>query len=307
MAAILQSLFPIFAMILLGFGAARARLLDPAGLRGLNDFTFWLPLPALLFGALTSAGPLDLLGLAGVYLLAALLVFCAALAFSLAVLGGGVAQGAMFALNATYGNVVFLATPVIGMEYGEAGIAPLLGIIALHSSVLLPLAAVLIEAGNPDGGGKLTAVRRSLRGIAANPVVMAILAAFVWRATGLAVPEVLRGLLRLLSPAAAPLALFCVGVSLPGWSGSIALKEALLATAFKMIALPATVFGAMSAAGVSGLPLKVALVTAVMPTGANAFLLARRARLFAGASAMTVLLATILAVAAIPALLLALG
>jgi predicted permease len=304
MAATLQTLFPVFAMILLGFAAARSRLIEPAGLRGLNDFTFWLPLPALLFGALTSAGPLDLPGLAGVYLIAALLVFFAALAFSLAVQGGGVAQAAVFALNATYGNVVFLATPVVAMAYGDAGLAPLLGIVALHSGVLLPLAAVLVEVGSADGAGLARSLRRSLRGIVGNPVVMSILAAFLWRAGGLAVPDALRAVLRLLSPAAAPLALFCVGASLPGWAGVAALREAAYATICKMLVLPGVVLAAMLAAGQSGLPLKVALVTAAMPTGANAFLLARRARVFAGPAAATVLLATILATLMIPTVLL---
>ena len=40
---------PFFAVLLCGMLAARLRLLDDAGLLGLNAFVFWFALPALLF------------------------------------------------------------------------------------------------------------------------------------------------------------------------------------------------------------------------------------------------------------------
>ena len=40
---------PFFAVLLCGMLAARLRLIDDAGLIGLNTFVFWFALPALLF------------------------------------------------------------------------------------------------------------------------------------------------------------------------------------------------------------------------------------------------------------------
>ena len=49
MATILGVAIPFFAILLCGMAAARLRLLDGAGLMGLNTFVFWFALPALLF------------------------------------------------------------------------------------------------------------------------------------------------------------------------------------------------------------------------------------------------------------------
>ena len=49
MATIAGVALPFFAVLLCGMLAARLRLLDDAGLMGLNAFVFWFALPALLF------------------------------------------------------------------------------------------------------------------------------------------------------------------------------------------------------------------------------------------------------------------
>jgi len=49
LATIVGVALPFFAVLLCGMLAARLRLLDDAGLIGLNAFVFWFALPALLF------------------------------------------------------------------------------------------------------------------------------------------------------------------------------------------------------------------------------------------------------------------
>jgi predicted permease len=81
------------------------------------------------------------------------------------------------------------------------------------------------------------------------------------------------------------------------------MHEAVCATILKLVVLPIVVGTLARMAGLSGLPWTVAVVTAAMPTGANAFLLARRASAFAEASASTVVLATAMSVLTISGLL----
>jgi hypothetical protein len=61
--------------------------------------------------------------------------------------------------------------------------------------------------------------------------------------------------------------------------------------------------GKSLAAGLTGLPLSVVLITAAMPTGANAFLLARQADVFVEAAASTIVVTTLLSLATLSALL----
>ena len=65
---------PVFALIMLGAAARFWRLLDPPGLRGLNDLTFFLAIPALLFGSVVEAPSLRMLDVAALYFAACLLV-----------------------------------------------------------------------------------------------------------------------------------------------------------------------------------------------------------------------------------------
>src|SRR5690554_4089633 len=52
MSAIVNAVFPLFALILLGYLSARKRLLGPGSVDSLNKFVVWMALPALLFQAM---------------------------------------------------------------------------------------------------------------------------------------------------------------------------------------------------------------------------------------------------------------
>ena len=99
----------------------------------------------------------------------------------------------------------------------------------------------------------------------------------------------------LFARAAAPVALFCIGASLPPVSRGV-VQEALSATLLKLVALPLVVGSLCYRAGFTGVSFAVPVVAAALPTGANAFLLARGNTAHGAASATTVVLATALSV-----------
>lgn len=301
---ILSLLFPLFFVIGAGAVAIRAKWISDEGLAAVTGFTYWLALPALLIRSIIESQMMGVLEAAGAYLCACLLLFVAALLFFFAFMGRSLTRAALFGLNATYGNVIFLATPLIGTLFGSAGIASVLAIIALHSGFLLPLAAVLAELGSPRRGGAAVVMTNVARGLLRNPIIVAIALGFACQASGFPVPEPFLRLLRLLSGAASPLALFCLGASLPIQRvGRAVIAETCLATAMKLAVLPVFVGFLSWQLGIGGVPWKVAVITASMPTGANAFLLARRATDSVQASATTVLLTTVLSVGSLTFLL----
>jgi len=203
-------------------------------------------------------------------------------------------RAAMLGLNASYGNTVMLGIPIIVAALGPQALPPLLAIIALHSAIMLPLAGTLVEIGTTGQKRPLTILSGALKGMLRNPIIMSIMLAFLWRALQLPLPAPLRELLRLLGAAGIPLALICLGGSLPTpKAGAIGL-DTVIGTVLKLAALPALVWAIGRWAGLSDLPLAVAIITAGMPTGANAFLLARRADDLLEISAATVVATTLL-------------
>ena len=115
-----------------------------------------------------------MLELGSVYFGACLIVYALAMALARVLLGAGLANGAMIGLNASYGNTVMMGIPIIAAFFGEAALSSLLGIIALHSVLLLPLATVLIEAGSAGRSGFRYTVRATTGGLVRNPIIIAI-------------------------------------------------------------------------------------------------------------------------------------
>jgi predicted permease len=283
---------PVFALIGMGAAAIRLRLLDAAALRGMNDFVFYLAMPSLLFRSMVTAPPLRLLDVAGSFIVGAFLLFLVAVLLSRSLFRARLATSSVFALNAVFGNTVMLGVPIVDSAFGAEGVAYLLAVVAFHSGLLLPLATILIEADAGHGRSPLGVVRATLPGLLRNPVVVCIVLALSWRATGLGLAAPVERLLFLLGAAGPPLALFCLGASLPKPEGLKGLGEIALASALKLVVMPALVAGLAWLAGVQGTAFAVVVLAAGMPTGANAFLLARRFGTMMEASATTVVVST---------------
>jgi len=294
---------PVFALIALGAFVGGRRLIEPAAFRGINDVVFFAGLPALLFLSVTDAPPLRLADVAGSFLGACLILFTVAVILSRRLLRAKLARSSVFGLNCVFGNTVMLGIPVVSAAYGSAGLANLLAIIAFHSAVLLPVASILIEVDSEHGGNPLAVAKAVVPAILRNPIVVSILFAFAWRLGGLDLPQALHRFLALVGPAGPPLALFCLGASLPRPSGWSDLREVGLASLAKLALLPALAAGLAWLAGVDGVAFKVVVLTAGLPTGANAFLLARRSDTMAEASAGTVVASTALSLVTLTALL----
>jgi predicted permease len=301
---LLSIILPVFALVLIGWGARRREILAPAAFHGLRDVVFFLAMPALLFSALVETPPIDLLDITSVYFAATLTIFaCGFVAARL--LRRRLAMAAMLGLNCSYGNTVLIGIPIVVAALGAEALPSQLAIIALHSAILLPLASVLVEMDGVDPTKRrpLAILVSALVAALRNPIIASILVAFLWRATGLPLPAPATGLLHMLGASATPLALICLGGSLPPITRRALDAETFIATGLKLVALPALVWALGRLAHLPNLPLTVAVLVGAMPTGANAFLLARRDERLAEVSAATVVATTVLSPLTLSALL----
>lgn len=298
---VLEVVAPIFAIILMGYLAARRRWISEAGFAGMNSFTFSLAAPALLFAAGTAGhqggGAAALAFFLGCGLLYAGTVYGARRA--------GVALGAAgsLGLNVTFGNTVMMGIPLVVAAFGQPGLSVLLAILAVHSMVLLGAATVVAEVAQSSGAKPLVLLRNTALGVLRNPVVMAVLLALVWNTLTLPVPAAARTTLEMLGAAAPPLALFCLGASLTGFAAAGLWAQTGATVALKLAVLPALVWFFCWLLGVSAFETSVAVLTAALPTGANAFLMARRYATGADGSGAAVLITTVLSVVTLSALL----
>ena len=214
MTDVLAVTLPFFALVGMGYAAARLRLLPLDAIAGLNVFVLFFALPCMLFqfGAQTPIAQLFNPVVLGLWLTVALIMV--GIACGLARKAGlGWRDAAFGALVATFPNTGFMGVPLILGLLGPAAAGPTIAAIMMDmvvtSSLCVALAHVgqgatcalagassLAHAGAVSGagdaghGGGLHAVRQALIGVAKNPMPWSVLAG-AW-ASALYVP-MLRG------------------------------------------------------------------------------------------------------------------
>ena len=135
--------------------------MDSNGSAILSRFTFYVPIPALLFELMA-----DLqisLGVSGVYFIGCLFVYAAALWVGRWLADSSRAHRAVFALDTTFGNVTFLGVPLILSLWGKDGLGHLVSIIVV-TATLIPISVVLMEISGKRQTGSTTTARDTIGG-----------------------------------------------------------------------------------------------------------------------------------------------
>jgi len=286
-------LLPIFLLIAVGYGVARLRVVGEEGVKALSDLSFMLFLPALLFRSMarTDFGSFPVL--------APLAYFGTAI--TLFLVSYGVLRGrgldarraTVFGMSGVFANTVMVGIPLVRLAYGEAGLAVLLSIVALHALVLLTVATLVIEFGEIGSRGR-SALAEVVRSAVLHPVILPILAGFGWALTGWTLPAPVDTTLSLIGGAAPTLCLILLGASLLRFDARAQWAVALRLTLMKSFVHPAAVYAAGRwLFGLDALTLAVLTIAASLPVGANVYLLAQRYQVGLGTVSAGATLSTI--------------
>ncbi|HJU99523.1 MAG TPA: AEC family transporter [Burkholderiaceae bacterium] len=301
MLAILSVTFPFFALVLCGYLAARRGLLPLAAIPGLNAFVLYFALPCLLFrfGAGTPIARLLDGGVAGVYLLGALLMVGLTVAVTLShrISWNDAAFGA---LVAAFPNTGFMGVPLLLALLGPASSGPVIVTIAIDMVITSSLCIALSRVGSGHGRD---ALRNALHGMLRNPLPWAIALGALASAAGLVLPGPLLRTVGLLADAASPVALFTMGAVLArSQMGSAAVTHwrDYVPVAFKKLLLhPLLMLGLGLGARALGVPLErqalaVIVLVACLPSASNVAILAERFGADTGRIARIILVSTAL-------------
>jgi predicted permease len=309
--AILNVALPIFGITLTGYLAGRWRILGGEATTALNAFVSYFALPVLFFGTLARtpvAAVLDpalMLGF-GIAVLATFLMGMGA-TWVVARFGGqraGMAAMSLQGIAASWGNVGYMGVPLCLAAFGDSGLPPAMLTVIVTAIVAMVIGVMLIELEVAAGHGPLRTFLRAAFNVARNPLPVSIALGIVVSAIGLRLPTPVEKWLDLLGAAAAPCALFAIGLFLSDKSIRSGLVEAALATVIKLLVQPALALLVLpwfvDLGSVAG---KVALLMAALPTAANAFVLAKQFDIAVEQNSAAILLSTAFSVITVSALL----
>lgn len=262
---LVEVLFPVFAIVGIGYLVARYVGITPPALATL---AYWILGPAFIFDVLADAEleasvvwrvvGSTVLAMAVVGLLAALVMRAMGRSFS---------EMAATVLTSIYGNVGNFGLAISAFALGEE---------------VLPIAGIVLVTVNTVGiltGVGLASIRHhsAVRSIAAavfSPLALAVIPALFVNLSDTALPLWLDRPVSLLAAALIPVMLLTLGVQIAGMPRALPHGLVSVPIGIKLILTPLVAFGAASLLGLEGVAADVVILQAAMPAAVFTSLIA---------------------------------
>ncbi|MGG7567548.1 AEC family transporter [Rhodovulum sp. DZ06] len=247
MLAVFEIVAPVFALVAIGWAAAKGGIVSPEGGRALGALILWIAMPALIVRAFVERGVTEVLdwrmaaGYAGASL--ALLVATYVL---LRLRGRPHARAGVGAMGAAGPNSGFIGYPLVTLALGpEMGAMVLANALLVENAMTVPLSLALAQRGG--GASPLRAAWGLLKAaFTSNPLLGSVILGAVLSLSGIGLPGPSGTVIALLSGAATPVALIAVGAALAHLPEGTARRDRPEVAAAKLVLHPALVLGAVA-------------------------------------------------------------
>lgn len=306
MSDVVGLVLPFFGLIFLGFVVARITRQPLSEAGWMNTFIIYVALPAL-FIQLLSKTPIERLTEFS-YIFGAVfstyLVFSLMFVFSVLRSGGEIAESAVKSLAAAYGNIGYMGPGLALLAFGEEAAVPVALIFCFENIMHFTVMPTLMALAGEQKTAPLRLAAGVARSILLHPFIIATAigvaaAYFEFRA-----PLPVERLLDTLARAAAPCALFAMGVTLALRPLTRIPPELGLIAVLKLAIHPAICYVMLSWLGdFSDVWIYTAVLLAGLPSATNVFVMAQQYGVWVQRASASVLLTTALSVITVTALL----
>ncbi|WP_419913383.1 AEC family transporter [Hoeflea sp.] len=306
MSQITALILPLFGLIFLGYVTARLVQQPSDALGWLNIFVLYLALPALFF-KLLSQTPIEELARMD-FILASLLstysIFAIVFALAVIVARATIAAGTIQGLAAAYGNIGYMGPSLAILAFGEKAAVPVALIFCFENIMHFAIVPCMMAVSGSEKHPLPTLAVLIARRIFLHPFILATIASVAVAWLNISIPDAPQRLIDYLSQAAAPCALFAMGVTLALRPLRRMPAELSFIVPAKLIAHPLLVYLAMGLVGdFDRTWIFTAVLLASLPTATNVFVLAQQYETWVERASATVLVTTILSVITVTALL----
>ncbi|MEL6750589.1 MAG: AEC family transporter [Pseudomonadota bacterium] len=277
---VLAMALPFFGLIGLGVAAAKIWKIDVAGLAWMNVFIIYIALPALFFNLLSQTAVEELTNWAFIFgaTLATYIAF--ALCFCIGVFGsdGDIGESTIMGLSGAYGNIGYMGPGIAIAAFGEPSVVPVALIFCFDNTLHFVMAPLLMAlSGDENQETPLQVAGQVAKRIFTHPFILSTIVGVGAAVIGWQPPEAVGKMLDYLQGAAAPCALFAMGVTVAlAERGAFPKVMGLLVPA-KLLVHPLIVYVILSWIGdFDPVWVYTAILLAALPTATNVFVIAQQ-------------------------------
>jgi hypothetical protein len=298
MAEILALVAPFFGLIFLGYFSGRVAKLPEDGLAWLNFFIIYMALPALFFDLLSST-PLDQLEGWSFIVVTTL---CAYVVYMLAVVvavlrGASLSESAMQGVAGSYSNIGYMGPGLTLSVLGTPAAVPTALIFCFDNALQFTLTPILMALSGKERDKPLRIALLVARKIVLHPFIVASALGIAAAALQFQTPGPLQRIIDFLSAAAAPCALFAMGVTIALRPLTRVPVEVPWLLVVKLFIHPLLIWVALSWAGnYDPVWVYTAILMASLPPALNVFVMARQYDVWVQRASSMVLVGTIVSI-----------
>lgn len=299
MAEVLALALPFFGVIFLGLGCGRLARIPESGLAWLSFFIIYVALPALFFSLVARTPFHELTN--GRFIAATTLSTAACFALSLAVglwlRRGNLPEAAIAAIVGSYANVGYMGPGLTLGALGAGASVPTALIFVFDSLFFFTIIPIMMAIGGRDRRGIGATAWLVVRRVVTHPFNVAtflgVLAAYI----EFHPPAAIEKTLEFLRNAAAPCALFTLGVSVALRPMDRMQSEVPALLLIKLVVHPALVWLVLTTVGgFEPVWVATAVLMASLPPALNAFIMAKQYETYVEGASGGVLIGTVVSV-----------
>lgn len=296
---VLNLALPFFGLIFIGFACGKLKQIPDTALAWMNFFIVYVSLPALFYRILAQT-PLEQLAQVDFVFattLATFWAFAVSFAIGMFIRRGNIGESTIAGLAGGYGNIGYMGPGLALATLGPPAAVPVALIFCFDTLLLFSLVPFLMALAKPQqmsiGATALEVVKR----IVTHPLVIATAVGVGSAAIHFQPPIALERLLQFLQNAAAPCALFTLGVT-------VALRplkkmpwEVPYLAGVKLVLHPVIIFLLLSLFGPFDQTwIYTAVLMAALPPALNVFVFARQYDTWVEQASSAVLIGTLVSV-----------
>ena len=268
----MDGVLPIFFVAVIGYFLGLRRVLVQTDAQSINKFVFMVCIPALSIHLIANApfAKFDWMILVG-FLISEAVIYLIGFVIARKVFKCELAEAVLLGLACSFGNHILFVLPIAISVFGEDATLPIVAIITVDSILNFGTTVVIMEYLVE----KNLSVQKFLRNIFTNPPIVSLFLGILIALIGIDLSTGINNFLEFVGKAAAPCALFSLGIILSQIKLVDRLPTTIAVCVIKLLLHPCV--AGLIFLGLLGISLgaaRVPLMAAAAPCGAMAFVLA---------------------------------